>query len=138
MTLRIAVDTGGTFTDLVLIDEANGRLLLHKVASTPDNPGRALVQGVTEIIHKAGRDSKSVEVLVHGTTVATNTVLQRRGAKVALVTTAGFRDMLEIARQIRPSLYDVHFEKPPPLVPSPTETAAMSRLILLQVTSPSV
>ena len=117
MTLRIAVDTGGTFTDLVLIDEANGRLLLHKVASTPDNPGRALVQGVTEIIHKAGRDSKSVEVLVHGTTVATNTVLQRRGAKVALVTTAGFRDVLHIQRQDRPRLYDLRSRRAAPLIP---------------------
>jgi N-methylhydantoinase A/oxoprolinase/acetone carboxylase beta subunit len=97
------VDTGGTFTDMVTED---GRIA--KVLSTPDDPGRAVREGL---------EDRSPEFLAHGTTVATNALLERRGAVVALVTTAGFADVIEIARQDRPSLYDIWADRPEPLVP---------------------
>ncbi|WP_334145082.1 hydantoinase/oxoprolinase N-terminal domain-containing protein, partial [Rhabdothermincola sp.] len=104
--MRLASDTGGTFTDLVTDD---GRVL--KVPSTPDDPGRAVRQGIATLA--AG----PVHVLAHGTTVATNALLERRGAVVALVTTEGLADVIEIARQDRPSLYDHTIDRPTPLVP---------------------
>jgi N-methylhydantoinase A/oxoprolinase/acetone carboxylase beta subunit len=105
--MRVGADTGGTFTDLVAED---GRVV--KVLSTPDAPGRALQEGLAEL---AGAGTP--DLLAHGTTVATNTLLQCRGAKVALVTNTGFADMIEIARQDRPSLYDAFADRPEPLVP---------------------
>ena len=102
---RIGSDTGGTFTDLVAAD---GRIV--KVPSTPDDPGRAITQGVAALV-----DGKP-GVLAHGTTVGTNALLERRGATVALVVNEGFRDLLEIARQDRPSLYDQSVDRPTPLV----------------------
>ncbi len=104
--MRVGVDTGGTFTDVVGDD---GRIA--KVLSTPADPGLAVGQGVEEL--GAGRP----EVLAHGTTVATNALLERRGATVALVTTQGLADVVEIARQDRPSLYDLWADRPEPLVP---------------------
>src|SRR4051794_22985864 len=103
--MRVGVDTGGTFTDLVADD---GRVA--KVPSTPDDPGAA-VRRVTEVISAARPD-----VLAHGTTVATNALLERTVGRVALVTTRGFVDEIEIARQSRPSLYDAHVDRPPALV----------------------
>ena len=102
--MRLGVDTGGTFTDLVADD---GRVV--KVSSTPDAPARAVRDAI-------GAVSGRPELLAHGTTVATNALLERRGGTVALVTTRGFADVLEIARQTRPSLYDPHVDRPPPLV----------------------
>ena len=109
--LRIAVDSGGTFTDCVWLEGATLRIL--KVFSTPTDPSEAIAGAVNRIA-AAGRD---VTVL-HGTTVGTNTLLQRRGARVAFVTTAGFEDSVEIGRQNRPRLYDFFFEKDPPLAPA--------------------
>src|SRR5579862_1021630 len=109
--LRIAVDTGGTFTDCVWIDPATRRLRMLKVFSTPADPSRAIVEALKQIA--PDQDF----VLLHGTTVGTNTLLQRKGARVALVTTAGFEDAIEIGRQARPKLYDFFFDKIEPLVP---------------------
>ena len=106
--LRIAIDTGGTFTDCVWLE--GGRLRLLKVFSTPADPSQAIVNALRKIGH---RDDW---VLLHGTTVGTNTLLQRKGARVAFVTTAGFEDSIEIGRQARPRLYDFFFERIPPLV----------------------
>ena len=107
---RIGIDTGGTFTDFVWVDEA-GRLRLHKEPSTPDDPSRAVVAGLAASGAPAAAD------VVHGSTVATNALLQRRGAPTALITTAGFADVLAIGRQDRPDLYALVPQKPPPLVP---------------------
>jgi N-methylhydantoinase A len=107
---RIAIDTGGTFTDCVWVER--GRVRLLKVFSTPADPARAIAEAVRQI---AG---DGAIVLLHGTTVGTNTILQRKGARVALVTTAGFEDAIEIARQARPKLYDFFFDRVEPLVPS--------------------
>ena len=96
--LRIAIDTGGTFTDCVWVD--NGRVRMLKVFSTPADPSQAIVEALEKI------GLRGSLVLLHGTTVGTNTLLQRKGARVALVTTSGFEDAIEIGRQARPKLYD--------------------------------
>lgn len=106
---QVGVDTGGTFTDFVWI--SGGRLGVHKQLSTPDDPSRAVLNG----LEAAG--SLDFRSFVHGSTVATNALLERRGARTALVTTAGFRDVLAIGRQERPQLYALVPVKPPPLVP---------------------
>ncbi|MGB6675484.1 MAG: hydantoinase/oxoprolinase family protein [Terriglobales bacterium] len=106
--LRIAIDTGGTFTDCVWVER--GRIQMLKVFSTPDDPSRA----IAEALEKIG--SRNSLILLHGTTVGTNTLLQRKGARVALVTTAGFEDVIEIGRQARPKLYDFFFDRVEPLV----------------------
>lgn len=112
---RVGVDTGGTFTDFVF--EAEGELRIFKLASTPDDPSRAIIEGLRRIAAGVGSRLSEIEV-VHGTTVGTNALLQRRGARTALVTTAGFEDVIEIGRQARPELYNLNAVKPPPLVPS--------------------
>src|SRR5512132_4030712 len=111
--LRVGVDTGGTFTDFVF--EAGGELRIFKLASTPDDPSRAITDGLKRIIDELGITFRGLDV-VHGTTVGTNALLQRRGARVALVTTAGFEDVIEIGRQARPELYNLNAVKPEPLV----------------------
>jgi N-methylhydantoinase A len=107
--LCIAIDTGGTFTDCVWV--GGGRIRMLKVFSTPDDPSRAIAEALENV---GARDSLT---LLHGTTVGTNTLLQRKGARVALVTTAGFEDVIEIGRQARPKLYDFFFDRVEPLVP---------------------
>ena len=107
--LRIAIDTGGTFTDCVWIDA--GRVRMLKVFSTPADPSQAIVEALRKIAPE--KDF----ILLHGTTVGTNTLLERKGARTALVTTAGFEDAIEIGRQARPKLYDFFFDRIEPLVP---------------------
>jgi len=113
ISFRIGVDTGGTFSDFVYA--ADGEIRVFKVASTPDDPSRAMREGLRRIIEEHSGPVAEIEV-VHGTTVGTNALLQRRGARVALVTTAGFEDVIEIGRQARPELYNLNAIKPPPLV----------------------
>src|SRR6266436_2542100 len=108
--LRIAIDSGGTFTDCVWLDGSTLRIL--KVFSTSGDPSQAITSAVQKIA-AAGNEV----VVLHGTTVGTNTLLQRKGARVAFVTTAGFEDSIEIGRQNRPKLYDFFFEKYPTLAP---------------------
>ena len=108
--LRIAIDTGGTFTDCVWIDPATRRLRMFKVFSTPADPSRAIVDAIAKIAAEAEF------ILLHGTTVGTNTLLERKGARTVLVTTAGFEDAIEIGRQARPKLYDFFFDRVEPLV----------------------
>src|SRR5258705_2445454 len=106
--IRIAIDTGGTFTDCVWMED--GALKTLKVFSTPDDPSRAIAEALQQIGVEDGF------TLLHGTTVGTNALLQRKGARVALITTSGFEDVIEIGRQARPRLYDFFFERVPPLV----------------------
>jgi N-methylhydantoinase A len=113
---RVGVDSGGTFTDVCLIDQA-GTIRVWKVPSTPDDPSRAIAGGVTEGLDRCeGASPKDVTYFGHGTTVATNALIQHRGVKTGLITTDGFRDLLEIGRQRRPHLYDLQCDKPPLLV----------------------
>src|SRR6266850_6975624 len=106
--IRIAIDTGGTFTDCVWMED--GALKTLKVFSTPDDPSRAIAEALQQIGVRAGF------TLLHGTTVGTNSLLQRKGARTALITTSGFEDVIEIGRQARPRLYDFFFDRVPPLV----------------------
>ncbi|MCA0303339.1 MAG: hydantoinase/oxoprolinase family protein [Proteobacteria bacterium] len=113
--LRIAVDIGGTFTDVVL--EEGGRRLTRKLLTTPQRPEEAVLEGMRLILADAGRGFGDVTVFVHGTTLATNAVIERRGARTALLATDGFRDVLDIANESRYDQYDLTIEKPTPLVP---------------------
>ena len=108
--MRIGVDTGGTFTDVIALAD-DGRLHMVKVPSTPDDPSRAIVDGLRRLALAPGFE------VVHGTTVATNALLERRGAKTALITTQGCRDVLEIARQNREELYSLSPKPRKPLIP---------------------
>ncbi len=117
MSYRIAVDTGGTFTDIALLKEKEGRVKVEKVSSTPQNPALAVMRGIKKIMEKEKIEPSSLTYLLHGTTVATNALLELKGATTSLLTTRGFEDVLEIGRQTRPSLYDSSFQKPPPVVP---------------------
>src|SRR5476649_1900559 len=119
---RIGVDSGGTFTDVCLFDEQDGQMEVWKVSSTPDDPSRGIAQGVEEGMRRVLLDgtaapAAAVSYFGHGTTVATNALIQHRGVRTGLVTTDGFRDLLEIGRQKRPDLYDIQADKPPVLVP---------------------
>ena len=117
MAWRLGIDVGGTFTDLAMVDDASGRLVVAKVPSVPAEPARGIVDGICLILAEAGARPADVRYLAHGTTVSTNALLERKGARTGLLTTRGFRDLLEIGRQRRPSLYDLHAAKPAPLVP---------------------
>jgi N-methylhydantoinase A len=116
MAWRIGVDSGGTFTDVCLFDESSGRIAVWKVATTPADPSHAVAQGVGEALGELGAPASDVSYFGHGTTVATNALIQHRGAPTGLITSDGFRDLLEIGRQKRPDLYDLQADKPPVLV----------------------
>lgn len=116
MAWRIGVDSGGTFTDVCLFDEDSGEIEIWKVSSTPDDPSRGITTGVVEGLDQVGRTARDLSFLGHGTTVATNALIELRGVKTGLIVSDGFRDLLEIGRQKRPNLYDMHAEKPEPLV----------------------
>ncbi len=105
--IRVGIDTGGTFTDFVVAK--GSRIISFKAPSTPHNPARAILDGLARIIREtASRPSE----IVHGTTVATNALLERKGARTALVTTEGFEDVIEIGRQARPEIYNLHGHAP--------------------------
>ena len=112
--IRVGIDTGGTFTDFVF--ELNGRPHVFKLLSTPADPSIAITSGLQRIVEITGTKLRNIEV-VHGTTVGTNALLERRGARTALITTQGFADVLAIGRQARPELYNLNAVKPPPLAP---------------------
>lgn len=124
--IRIGVDTGGTFTDFVF--ERDERFTLFKLPSTPSDPSLAIRQGLDRICAETGARLDRLEV-VHGTTVGTNALLQRRGARIALVTTRGFEDVLVIGRQARPELYNLNAIKPPPLVADELRLGVRERVV---------
>ena len=114
--VRIGIYVGGTFTDFALADTRTGVLSYFKVSSSPADPSLAIAQGTQEMLARFGVAPADVAYFGHGTTVATNMVIERRGVTTGLVTTRGFRDVLAIGRQTRPSLYDYGVRKPAPLV----------------------
>ncbi len=116
-TARIGVDVGGTFTDFVLHDPARDLVATGKRLTTPDDPSEAIVAGVQRLLQETGLTTADLHSIVHGTTLVTNTVIERTGARVGLLTTAGFRDVIEIGRETRYDLYDLFLEAPPTLVP---------------------
>ena len=103
---RLAVDTGGTFTDLCVLEEGTGRFIVAKVPSTPDNPAMAVIAGIEKIMASGHLKPAEILFFIHGTTVATNALLEGKGSPTALLTTEGFEDVLQIGRQNRPKLYD--------------------------------
>ena len=112
---RVGVDIGGTFTDIVFLN-AEGQLFTKKVPSSVDDYARAIVEGMSEVFGEAGLKPEDIDELRHGTTVASNAILELKGAKVGLITSSGFRDILEIRTLRMPVLYDLTWEKPPALV----------------------
>jgi len=112
---RLAIDIGGTFTDVVL--EQDGELNTSKVLTTPAAPEDGVLNGIEEVLAKAGTAPGDIGMLLHGTTLATNAIIERKGANVALITTDGFRDVLEIGYESRFNQYDIFIDKPTPLVP---------------------
>jgi Hydantoinase/oxoprolinase N-terminal region/Hydantoinase B/oxoprolinase/Hydantoinase/oxoprolinase len=127
MSYRLGVDVGGTFTDLVLVGPG-GRARARKVLSSAGNYAEAIVRGTRELMAAAAIGASDVGELIHGTTVATNAILERRGARTGLLTTEGFRDLLEIGRLRLARLYDIDFERPPPLVPRRWRREVVERL----------
>ena len=129
MGYMIGVDVGGTFTDFSVFDSETKRLFHYKHSSTPDDPSRSIVSGIHYILESEGIDPVAVEYLAHGTTVATNALIEKRGARMGLITTKGFKDLMEIGNQKRPSLYDLLKEKPESLIPSGLKCEVEERLL---------
>ncbi|MEQ8698840.1 MAG: hydantoinase/oxoprolinase family protein, partial [Bauldia litoralis] len=115
-TGRIGVDIGGTFTDIVLFTD-RGRTVSKKTPSTPDHPDQAVITGIRLALDEAGLQPGDIVGVLHGTTVGSNAILQKRGGRTGLVTTRGFRDVLEIGRLRTPGMFDLSWDKPEPLVP---------------------
>jgi N-methylhydantoinase A len=126
---RIGVDVGGTFTDFTLLKEEDGEVRFHKVSSTPSDPSQAILIGAREMLDLFGINPEQAAFVGHGTTVATNLIIERKGAKTALITTRGFRDVLEIGRQTRPHLYDYQIQNPAPLVPRALRFEVSERML---------
>ena len=125
---RVGIDSGGTFCDVALFEEATGAVAVWKVSSTPDDPSRGIAAGLEQGLEQVGAQAGEVSYFGHGTTVATNALIQGRTAKTGLITTEGFRDLLEIGRQKRPDLYDLQVDKPPTLVPRDLRIEVSERL----------
>ncbi len=129
MRARLGVDIGGTFTDLVVIDDATGTARVGKVLTTAKDPAHGVEEGIHALLDEAGVRSDAVRAVVHGTTLATNALIERKGAKTALLTTEGFRDALEIRREGRYDMYDLFIDPPPPLVPRHLRREVPERLL---------
>ncbi|GAF67408.1 unnamed protein product, partial [marine sediment metagenome] len=117
MACRVAVDIGGTFTDFCIFDEATGALQILKILSTPETPGQEVIDGLREMERRYGQVPQGISFFTHGTTVGVNTVIQRKGATLALFTTAEFEDVLVVARLKVPDPYDMFSQRADPLVP---------------------
>ena len=115
--VRVGVDVGGTFTDFVLVDEQRDLIFTGKRLTTPGDPSLAITDGLERLVLESGTSVPELDAVVHGTTLVANTIIERKGAKIGLITTRGFRDSLEMGREIRYDLYDLFFEKPEPLAP---------------------
>ena len=115
--MRIGIDTGGTFTDFVLHDPRRDLVHTGKLLTTPDDPSEVIIVGIERLLREKGLQASELHSIVHGTTLVTNTVIERTGATVGLITTAGFRDVIEVGRETRYDLYDLFLEAPPTLVP---------------------
>jgi N-methylhydantoinase A len=115
--IRVGIDVGGTFTDFVLVDETRGVIRTGKRLTTPGDPSEAITAGTERLLREGGIGMAELDGIVHGTTLVTNTIIERRGAKTGLITTKGFRDSLQIGTEIRYDLYDLFLEVPAPLVP---------------------
>ena len=127
MSYRVGIDIGGTFTDLVFLT-ANGDALTLKVPSTPDDYSRGIAEGLTQVFQSGDITGPTIAEVIHGTTIATNAILEHRGVKTGLITTEGFRDVLEIRRLRMPKLYDLTWEKPKPLASRADRAEVIERI----------
>ncbi|WP_043837325.1 hydantoinase/oxoprolinase family protein [Muricoccus aerilatus] len=127
-SLSLGIDIGGTFTDLVIHDPSDGRAAIWKESTTPDDPSRGAIAGLERLLARSGIQAGSIGRVVHATTLFTNALIERKGAPTGLLTTAGFADVLEIARERKYELYDLFLEMPKPLVPRPWRREARERL----------
>jgi N-methylhydantoinase A len=125
---RAGVDIGGTFTDLLLLDEHTGEMIIGKILTTPGDPSVAVIQGLQALLAERQLDPAMVSATIHGTTLITNAIIERKGAKTGLITTQGFRDALEIGRERRYDIYDIFLENPEPLVPRALRREVNERL----------
>jgi N-methylhydantoinase A len=114
---RFGIDIGGTFTDGVLVHDEEGTVWIDKVLTTLHDPSLGFLQCLLRLAQRAGLEPSDIDSIIHATTIATNALLERRGARAGLLVTKGFRDILEIARQVRYELYNLQTEKPRPLIP---------------------
>ncbi len=112
----LGIDVGGTFTDLILVDTNTGEETIHKLATTPSQQEKSVIQGIEELLNRISMSPSEIDIIIHGTTVATNAMIERKGARVCLVTTRGIEDVLEIGRQNREEIYDLFARRPGPLV----------------------
>lgn len=129
MSYMIGVDVGGTFTDFSLFDTQSGQLSHYKRSSTPEDPSKAIMGGIQEILAEQHIDPMDVSYLAHGTTVATNALIEKKGARMGLITTQGFKDLMEIGWQRRPSLYDLRKPKPESLIPAGMRQEVQERIL---------
>jgi len=129
MGYMIGVDVGGTFTDFSIFDTKTKRLFHYKQSTTPEDPSKAIVDGIGHILREEGIDPGDVIYLAHGTTVATNALIEKKGVKTALITTKGFKDLMEIGWQKRPSLYDLLKPKPEGLIPAGLKREVTERIL---------
>jgi N-methylhydantoinase A len=125
---RAGVDIGGTFTDLLLLDDHSGEMIIGKILTTPGDPSVAVIQGLQALLAERQLDAAMVTSTIHGTTLITNAIIERKGAKTGLITTQGFRDALEIGREKRYDIYDIFLENPQPLVPRALRREVAERL----------
>jgi N-methylhydantoinase A len=128
MHIRIGIDIGGTFTDLQILDERNGTLHSLKTPTTPEDPSIGLMTGIAEAAARFGFTLADIRLLLHGTTIATNAVLERRLARGVLLTTAGFEDVLEIGRHTRRDVYGLKQHQEPPLIPRDRRLGVRERM----------
>lgn len=128
MRYMIGIDVGGTFTDLTFVDVQHRTLSAYKLPSTPHDPSQAIITGIREVLLNENVEPGTVDYLAHGTTVATNALIERTGAKTGLITTEGFRDLLEIGDQTRPSLYNIRLAKPEVFVPGERRQEVIERV----------
>ena len=124
----VGIDIGGTFTDVVMVHPVSGERIIEKVLTTPDDPSRGVLQGLMQLLTRAAVPLQSVRLIAHATTLATNTVIEGKGARIGLVATAGFRDILEIQSESRYDLYDLDLVLPPPLVPRAFRQEVVERM----------
>jgi N-methylhydantoinase A/oxoprolinase/acetone carboxylase beta subunit len=125
---RFGFDIGGTFTDFVLINTGTGEISSYKTLTTPRDPSKAVIEGLQELLADAGAQGDDIDTAIHGTTLITNALIERKGAKTALITTKGFRDILEMAKEMRYDIYDLLMVLPEPLVSRPLRFEVRERI----------
>jgi N-methylhydantoinase A len=126
---RVGIDIGGTFTDLVLIDDASGSRAVGKVLTSPEDPSQAVEEGLVDLLEQEGVAAAQLGTVIHGTTLVTNALIERRGVSTALLTTEGFRDAVAIGTEHRYDMYDIFIEKPEPLVPRSLRYGVRERVL---------